>query len=152
MPHLADHDAYEPSIRQQTSQFREAFRPLFAICRDAGLDVFLTMDVMSWTPAIRASLSGGRDVNRFLGELLDRFFVEFPEVAGVIIRIGESDGLDVKEDFRSDLHLKNPAMVNRFLRALLPVFERHRRTCVFRTWTVGAHHVGDLIWRDSTLE
>ncbi len=152
LPHLADHPAYEADIRSQIAEFQDSFRPLFAICREAGLAVYLTLDVMSWTPALREKLRGERAINAFLGELFDHFFTEFPEVAGLIIRIGESDGLDVKEDFRSDLHLKNPAMVNRFLRELLPVFEKHHRTCVFRTWTVGAHHVGDLIWRDSTLE
>lgn len=152
VPHLADHEAYEPEIREEIAGFREGFRPIFEICRDAGLEVYLTMDVMSWTPALREKLRSERDVNAFLAELIDRFFEDFPEVAGVIIRIGESDGLDVKDSFRSDLHLKNPGMVSRFLRELLPVFEKHERTCVFRTWTVGAHHVGDLIWRDSTLE
>ena len=152
IPHLADHAHYEPAIREQIADFRTAFRPLFAICRDAGLEVFLTMDVMSWTPALKEKLKTERSVNAFLAELFDQFFRDFPEVSGIIIRIGESDGTDVKDDFRSDLHLKNPAMVNRFLRAVLPVFETHGRTCVFRTWTVGAHHVGDLIWRDSTLE
>lgn len=152
VPHLADHEVYEPEIRTAIAEYRNRFRPLFAECRDAGLEIFLTMDVMSWTPALRAKIKGERAVNHFLIELLDGFFTDFAEVAGVIIRIGESDGLDVKGDFRSDLQLKNPSMVSRFLRALLPVFEKHRRTCVFRTWTVGAHHVGDLIWRDSTLD
>jgi len=70
----------------------------------------------------------------------------------VVLRIGESDGLDIKETFRSKLVLKSPAMVNRWLKAILPVFEHHRRRCIFRTWTVGAHEVGDLIWREATLE
>lgn len=151
VPHLADHEAYEPGIRAQIAANRADFRPLFARCRAAGLQVFLTMDVMSWTPALRDAIHGERAVNDFLVTLIDRFFHDFLEVSGIIIRIGESDGLDVKEDFRSELHLKHPAMVNRFLRAILPVFETHGRTCIFRTWTVGAHSVGDLIWRDSTL-
>lgn len=153
VPHLADSDAHDPETRRRISEFRNGFRPLFRVCGEAGLGVFLTMDVMTWTPGLRERIgTGERAVNDYLVELLDRFFVDFPEVAGVIVRIGESDGLDVKDDFGSDLHLKSPAMVNRFLRAVLPVFERHRRRCVFRTWTVGAHRVGDLIWRHSTLE
>lgn len=153
VPHLADHESYEPNIRSRIAEFREDFRSIFNICRESGLEVFLTMDVMSWTQALRAKLgSSEKSANLFLVELLDQFFADFPEVSGIIIRIGESDGLDVKDDFHSDLHLKSPAMVNRFLRAILPVFEKHKRRCVFRTWTVGAHHVGDLIWRNSTIE
>ena len=87
---------------------------------------------MSWTPALREKVQGERAVNEFLAELIDTFFRDFPEVDGIIVRIGESDGLDVKDDFHSDLHLKNPAMVSRFLRRLLPVFEDHGRACVFR--------------------
>lgn len=153
VPHLALHDYYESETQNLIHGYREAFRSVFEICNQAGLEVFLTMDVMSWAPGLRERIGPGeRAANTFLAELLERFFEDFPEVAGVILRIGESDGLDVKDDFHSDLHLKNPAMVNRFLRQVLPVFEKHERRCVFRTWTVGAHHVGDLIWRDSTLE
>tara|TARA_R110002096_G_scaffold4501_6_gene21112 strand:- start:43994 stop:45727 length:1734 start_codon:yes stop_codon:yes gene_type:complete len=153
VPHLALHEHYEGETNDLIHAYREAFRAIFEICNRAGMEVFLTMDVMSWAPGLREKIgSGERATNAFIADLLERFFEDFPEVAGVIIRIGESDGLDVKDDFHSDLHLKNPAMVNRFLRHVLPVFEKHNRRCVFRTWTVGAHHVGDLIWRNSTLE
>ena len=151
--HLADHEAYEPQIRELIAEYRGLFRPLFNTCREAGLEVYLTMDIMSWTPGLTQSIdSDENSVNQFLSELIEPFLIDFPEVAGVIVRIGESDGLDVKDDFRSALQLKSPDMVNRFLKKLVPVFERHDRRCIFRTWTVGAHHVGDLIWRDSTLE
>lgn len=70
----------------------------------------------------------------------------------MVFRIGESDGLDIKEEFRSQLVLKSPATVNRRLKAVLPIFEHHGRCCIFRTWTVGAHEVGDLIWHHATLE
>lgn len=153
VPHLIDHEAYEPEIRDHISSYQEAFNPLISICQDVGLDVYLTMDVMSWTPALREHVGKSeRAANRFIAELVERLFATLPEITGVIFRIGEGDGLDVKDDFSSDLHLRTPAMVNRFLRAVLPVFERHGRRCIFRTWTVGAHHVGDIIWRHATLE
>ncbi len=153
VPHLIDHEVYEPEIRDRISSYQEAFNPLISICQDVGLDVYLTMDVMSWTPALREHVGKSeRAANRFIAELVERLFATLPEITGVIFRIGEGDGLDVKDDFSSDLHLRTPAMVNRFLRAVLPVFERHGRRCIFRTWTVGAHHVGDIIWRHATLE
>lgn len=153
VPHLADHEFYEASVRERIALYRELFRPLFDIVRSQGLHVYLTMDILTFTPALERRLGGSeRKRNAFLVELLDRFFEDFPEVAGVVLRIGESDGLDIKEQFRSQLVLKSPAMVNRCLRAVLPVFEKHRRRCIFRTWTVGAHAVGDLIWREATLE
>lgn len=153
VPHLARHDFYEESVAARIELYRAEFRELFRIVREEGLQVYLTMDILTLTPALERRL--GRNEKRqrdFLASLLDRFFVDVPEVAGVILRIGESDGLDVKEEFRSRLVLKSPSMVNRCLKAILPVFEHHRRRCIFRTWTVGAHEVGDLIWRHATLE
>jgi len=152
LPHLADHALYEPEVREQIAQNASEFRELFRIVQDAGLNIHLTMDVMTFTPASAAQLGDDLDkIHQFVNELLDDFFSAFPEVAGVIMRIGESDGHDVKEYFRSQLVLKNPDRVNHFLKAVLPSFEKHGRTCLFRTWTVGAHQVGDLIWRDATL-
>ena len=65
---------------------------------------------------------------------------------GIILRIGESDGTDVRDPLRSHLHLRNSKQTHRFLRDLLPLFENRQRLLVFRTWTVGAHRIGDLIW------
>ena len=152
LPHLADHPLHDADCRRQIGDNQADFRRLFSIARDAGLEVFVTMDVMTFTPGLEERIgSGEAGLQTFAAELLDTFLREFPEVAGVIMRIGESDGHDVKESFRSKLVLRSPAMVNRFLKAVLPVFERHGRRCIFRTWTVGAHRVGDLIWRDATL-
>jgi hypothetical protein len=153
VPHLADHEYYETPIRERIARYRDEFHELFRIIQGEGLHVYLTMDIMTFTAGLEAKL--GRNARRqrlFLVDLLDRFFGEFPEVAGVVLRIGESDGMDIEEDFKSRLVLKNPAMVNRCLKAILPIFEKHRRRCIFRTWTVGAHEVGDLIWHDATLE
>lgn len=153
VPHLADHEFYEDSVRERIAIYREEFRALFRQIHAAGLHVYLTMDVLTFTPALEARIGDNpRKQRRFLAELLDKFFEDFPEVAGVVLRIGESDGLDIKEQFRSRLVLKSPALVNRCLKSILPVFEKHGRRCIFRTWTVGAHAVGDLIWHNATLE
>ena len=88
----------------------------------------------------------------FLTELIDRFFEDFPEVSGLILRIGESDGLDVDGgDFRSELILRKASEVRRMLSQLLPIFETHDRSLIFRTWTVGAYSIGDLMWHRRTL-
>jgi hypothetical protein len=76
---------------------------------------------------------------------------DFAEVRGIILRIGESDGNDVRDPLRSRLHLQRPGHTRQFLRELLPVFEQRGRLLVFRTWTVGAHQIGDLIWHRRTL-
>ena len=158
--HLAYHEFYEQEVLDRIVLYRAEFRKLFAILREEGLEIYLTTDVISLTPALARRLRGSpwllrsheRKTNAFFKRLIDRFFGDFPQVSGLILRIGESDGQDVKDEFRSELYLKDPAKVNRFLKRMLPVFEKHGRTCLFRTWTVGAHRVGDLIWHHSTLE
>jgi hypothetical protein len=151
--HLADHKWYEPDVRARIARWREEFRKCFAIVQRRGLRIYLTMDVFSATPAVRQRLKDrGRSADDFLEELLREFLASFPEVAGVIVRIGESDGRDVRDDFRSELYLKRPAQVNRFLKRMLPLFEEVGRTLIFRTWTVGAHRVGDLMWHRDTFQ
>lgn len=153
VPHLADHDYYEAPVRQRIVLYRKFFKELFEIILEEGLHIYLTMDILTFTPALERRLGNSEKKQRdFMRSLLEGFFADFPEVAGVVFRIGESDGVDIKEQFHSKLVLKSPAMVNRTLKAVLPIFEAHGRRCIFRTWTVGAHAVGDLIWREATLE
>jgi hypothetical protein len=150
--HLADHAWYELEMRARIARWRAEFRRCFEVVHSHGLQIYLTMDVFSATPAVREQIMRlRRRVEDFLGELLDGFLADFPEVAGVIQRIGESDGRDVVDDFRSELYLKHPRQVNRFLKTLLPVFEKHGRKLIFRTWTVGAYRIGDLMWHRGTF-
>ncbi len=150
--HLADHAWYELDMRARIAHWRAAFRRCFEVVRRHGLEIYLTMDVFCSTPAVREQLTRlRRTVEDFLSELLDGFLTDFPEVKGVIVRIGEADAHDVVDEFRSELYLKHPRQVNRFLRSLLPVFEKHQRTLIFRTWTVGAYRIGDLMWHRGTF-
>lgn len=150
--HLADHPGIEPEVRQRIERYRVEMRRCFTVLKQAGLAVHVTMDVFSATPWLEKSLRIKRQpVNLYLAELLDRFFTDFPEVAGIIVRIGESDGKDVKDDFHSRLVIQTPADARRFLQALLPVFEKHGRRMIFRTWTVGAYPIGDLMWHRDTF-
>lgn len=150
--HLADHAWYELDTRARISRWRAEFSQCMEIAQRHGLQVYFTMDVFSSTPAVREQIARLRwTVERFLAELLDGFLRDFPQVAGVILRIGESDATDVQGEFRSELYLKRPEQVNRFLKTLLPVFEKHGRQLVFRTWTVGAYRIGDLMWHRGTF-
>ena len=146
--HLADHEAYEPEVRKKIAVLREEFTRCFDVLLNHGLAVYLTMDFFSATPAIRARRVRPEEFTR---DLLERFLADFPQISGVILRIGESDGRDVKDDFHSELVLKTPAQANALLKKLLPVFEQHQRRLIFRTWTVGAYRIGDLMWHRRTF-
>lgn len=113
----------------------------------------MTSDVVTLSQGVSAKLGLSRSARRaFYFDVLRRFFSQFPDVEGVILRIGESDGLDVHDELRSELHLRSATEANDFLREILPVAEEAGRTVILRTWTVGAHRIGDLIWRKGTLD
>ncbi len=150
--HLTDHPWYEPEVRARIAGLREEFRRCFAIARSHGLRIFLTADFLTTTAAIDARI--GDDPAKaaaWFAELAAAFLDDFPEVEGIILRIGESDGHDVRDPLRSRLFLRTAREVNRMLRALLPVFEQRQRRLIFRTWTVGAYLIGDLIWHRGRL-
>lgn len=150
--HLVDDERYEPGVRGSIAHYRQEFRRCFTTLREHGLQVFVTMDFFASTPAMRHALAEA-DIKpaEFTAQMLHQFITDFPEVQGVIVRIGESDGRDVNDDFRSELLLHTPAQANAFLKRLLPVFERHGKKLIFRTWTVGAYPIGDLMWHRGTF-
>jgi hypothetical protein len=150
--HLADHPWYEPEVREAISVFRAEFRPLLADLRARGLQIFVTADFLTTSAAVDARLRDDpRRATDWFREIAASFLDDFPEVEGVILRIGESDGLDVKDPLRSRLWLRNAVQVNRMLRSLLPIFEQRGRRLIFRTWTAGAYLIGDLIWHRGRL-
>jgi hypothetical protein len=79
------------------------------------------------------------------------FLENFPEIVGVVLRIGESDGQDVVDPLRCRLELRTARQVRELLAEILPVFEKRLCRLVFRAWTVGAYLIGDLIWHRGRL-
>jgi len=152
LAHLIAWDGYPPALAAQIAAYRGVFKELFAIAGARGMRVLITADVFSMTPELTRHLGRSMPIAEWLAERLDVFFEDFPDVAGVIFRIGESDAIGTPGEFRSRLLIRTPRQANRFLKTLLPVFERHRRTLFFRTWTVGAYAVGDLIWHRRTFD
>ncbi len=153
LAHLAQHPLHEPEIAAQIAVFREKFYRFFDILRDEfGLKIYLTTDVLPMTPAILAALGNEPNVlETYYHGLVCGVLDDFPRLAGLILRIGESDGNDVHDPIRTQLHLRNAQETNRLLRRLLPEFEIRQRDLIFRTWTVGAYRIGDLIWHKGTL-
>lgn len=152
LAHLHDHPTYPGDLRERIRDYQQEFRALFTIAVECGLSIYITTDIMFYHPSIEASC--GRDPTRLrarMVEAIDDVFAHFPMVSGVISRIGESDGLDVEGDFLSRLTIRSPRQARKWVKALLPVFESHRRRWIFRTWSVGAYRVGDLIWNRDTL-
>jgi hypothetical protein len=153
LAHLAPHPLHEPEIHDRITVFREEFAKLFDLLKNGfGLKIFLTSDVIPSTPALDAAFRGDAVTwEDYYRDLVRGILDDFPQLDGLILRIGESDGNDVRDPIRTRLHLRGAAETNRFLKNLLPEFEARAKTLILRTWTVGAHKIGDLIWHRRTL-
>ncbi len=153
LAHLAPHPLHEPEVAAQIAVFREKFRRLFDILHEEfSLKIYLTTDVLPMTPAVAAGLGDDLEtLENYYSALVCGVLDDFPQLAGLILRIGESDGNDVSDPIRTQLHLRSAKETNRLLRRLLPEFEKRGRNLILRTWTVGAHRIGDLIWHKDTL-
>ncbi|MEI8038354.1 MAG: hypothetical protein WCJ14_08180 [Verrucomicrobiota bacterium] len=151
--HLVPHPWHGHGLNQDLEVYRAEFGRLIRIINGLGMAVFLTTDAIPCSAGVLAATGGRRAaLDQWFREIITNILDAFPEVRGIILRIGESDGTDVCDPLRSRLHLKNSRQTHRFLRDLLPLFESRQRLLVFRTWTVGAHRIGDLIWHRRTLE
>lgn len=148
--HLADHLSYPPQLRTAIAAFRRRFAPLLDCAQRHGLRVFVTTD------ATFVPVDAGRELRRqalrpdFLAGLVQDLFDWRPDLSGVIVRVGESDGLDVRDLIRSELRIRTASQCRALIDSVLSVCEQHGKTLIFRTWTVGAYRIGDLLWNPRT--
>ena len=153
LSHLTRFDFYPDTLKRTVDSCQNFFRQVFRIALDAGLQIFITTDLMFWNEAIaeqvRGQASDARLCELFV-EAVDDLYELFPEVAGVVVRIGEADGVDVESLFKSRLQIKTPKQCNRWLKEILPVCEAYDKLLIFRTWGLGAYRIGDLIWNGTT--
>lgn len=153
LAHLATHPLHETDIAADIAIFRKKFQSLFEILHHQyQLQIFLTTDVLPTTPAIDAHFQNDpAALQAYYIDLVTRTLDDFPLLSGLILRIGESDGQDITDPIRTRLHLRNPRETNHLLHQLIPHFQKRSKTLILRTWTVGAHRIGDLIWHRGTL-
>jgi len=153
LAHLTPHPLHEPEVAARIAVFREEFAVLFDLLKNEfGFRIFLTTDVIPSTESIASAL--GKDTpawESYYRGLVSEVLDAFPQLDGLVMRIGESDGNDVRDPIRTHLHLRTARETNRFLKGLLPEFETRSKTLILRTWTVGVHKIGDLIWHRDTL-
>lgn len=152
LAHLIPHDIYPDELNLKIHKYRKKFSRLFKIAESQGLQVWITSDIVFTHQSIQKLL--GKSRKKMLDFFVDsckKMIMDFPGVSGLVLRFGESDGLDVEGDFRSILYIKRPGHLRNFLDTLLPIFEENQRTLVLRTWTVGVYPIGDIIWNTRTL-
>ncbi len=151
LSHITLFDFYPYLLSRTVYSCQKLFANLIDIANAEGLEVFITTDIMFWNNYIEKESRGNdRSVRQLFAEAISRLFDTFPAISGVVVRIGETDGVEVNCQFKSQMWIKTPEQCNRWLRELLPLFESADKTLIFRTWGLGAFSIGDLIWNEQT--
>lgn len=153
LAHLVSHFFYPEPLQRKLAAYARLYARLFAIARARGLKIFAITDYLFYNGAIDRHLRArGVSPVDFFAETVDAAFAAFPTLDGVVLRIGESDGVDVEADFTSRLTIQRPREARALLERVLPIFAARGTTLVFRTWTLGAYPIGDLMWNRRTYD
>lgn len=153
LAHLVLHPFYPAPLHAKLASYRPLYDGLFATAQRHGLRLFVTTDYTVQHPAIDHHLAEtGKSPADLFAETVAAAWEAFPALDGVVLRIGESDGVDVADDLTSRLTIRHPREVRELLDRLLPGFEARGKTLIFRTWTLGAYPVGDLMWNRRTYD
>jgi len=153
LAHLCSFPFYSDELRLKIEAYRSLFRELFKMAAAAGMKVFITTDLLFLNKAIEQNIGlHAKSLRRFAAHACRQVLDEFPAIGGVVVRIGEADGLDVEGDFHSRVVIRSPRQARKMIQALLPVFEEFDRQLIFRTWSVGVGRVGDIIWNPDTFD
>jgi DNA-binding Lrp family transcriptional regulator len=151
LAHLVDFSFYSSDLQALLGDYRMLYRQLFNIAKSHNMKIFVNTDYLFFNEAIHTySESNSIAPDDFYIHALKKAIEDFPEIDGVILRVGEKDGNDVSGTFLSQLLLHTPLQANQLLKKILPLFEQTNKTLVFRTWTIGAYKIGDLIWNKKT--
>lgn len=157
LAHLTTFDGPGLPVYPQTSPtrlracaYQAAFRRLFAAAVDRGMELFITTDMQWSTPELRAAVGPIQANNQQLAMLNQRAIAElfalFPQVRGLIIRVGEAGGAHNQGDtYCGHMIYTSPTLLRNMIGALLPICEAAGRLLIVRTWSVGIGDLGDII-------
>lgn len=149
LAHLTSHSSYPEYLQIKIEKYKSLFENLFAIAANNNLEIFVNTDA-SFAPA--GLLITPKMAIDSMVLFCDDLFTRYPYVKGLILRLGECDGVDVKGEIRSNLTFQKAVHARSLICELLKVFEHHKRVLIVRTWTVGAFEIGDLIWNVKTYD
>lgn len=153
LAHLIPLPFYPDALKRKLASYRPLYAHIFETAKSHGLRVFAITDSLFVNDVIERQVRGdGSGARDFLRTTVSAAFRTWPQLDGLVLRIGESDGVDVHGDFTSRLSVRTPREARELLHALLPMFEAQGKTLIFRTWTLGAYPVGDLIWNQRTYD
>ena len=151
LAHGVSFSFYPPSLQHKICQYQHLYDELIDLARAMGVQVYINTDAVFFNESIAQFTQNKPEAIRsFFGKAVEALYQRFPDVAGIILRLGESDGLDVNGDFRSKLAIRNIRECRHYIRKLLQLSESFEKFLIIRTWTLGAFSIGDLIWNAET--
>lgn len=140
--------------RSRHDTLAAGFGQLMELADKTGLAPYLWTDMVTLTPPLESFFMrrfGKLDPEdpafwEVYEKAAEEVFEEFPVVEGIILRIGEAGSVyNIPGwDYRSELLVRTDSAVRLMLGAFLRAAEKHDRTIVFRTWSVGVGSAGDL--------
>jgi hypothetical protein len=151
LAHMVFLDIYDKDLKSKLTKYKRLYAQLFKIAQTNNIKVFVNFDLMYFNDAINAYTEGQDDKITDILDLSLKYLFANYNIAGVITRFGECDGVDVKSLFKSKLVIKTPKQMRFYIKQLLPLFESSDKTWIFRTWSLGAYKVGDLMWNEKTF-
>ena len=149
LAHLTYHPSYAFDLKEKIRLYRPFFSKLFSVAAEHNLGLFVNTDAAF---AVAGKMTTPKTAIDSMIVLCNDLFIRYPTVKGVILRLGECDGVDVKGEIRSNLIFQRAVHTRNLIRELIKLFEYHRRLLIVRTWTVGAYEIGDLMWNPATYE
>jgi hypothetical protein len=151
--HCVSHSFYPDEFKKKIESYQKFYISLFEIASQYNLDILLNTDVMFLHKSIisHTKMKKSALLRVFVTSIL-RTIKTYPQVKGIILRIGESDGIDVEDELTSRILIHTAKQARTLIRSLLPIFEKYDRVLLFRTWTLGAFNIGDLMWNKDTYE
>mgnify|MGYP006284364719 CR=1 FL=1 len=113
------------------------------------MKIFVTADFQPINPFIEDSDYSTEEINV---ALIEELLQDLP-VDGLIIRFGEGgDTYSSGSVFSSRLMYDKPEDIQRLLTSILPIFQRHNKTLIVRSWSVGLGEIGDISYDPETYE
>ena len=151
LAHAVNYAFYPQRLQTKICQYQRLYDDLIAMALALRVQVYITTDVAFFNESIAQHTKNQPDnIRRFFERSVQELYERFPGVSGIILRLGESDGLDVAGDFHSKLVVRNIRGCRRYVRELLRISEQFEKFLIVRTWTLGAFQIGDLIWNTET--
>ncbi len=151
LAHLVVLDCYSSQTKETVIRFQSLYTQLFRICQKYHIDVYVNTDIFFYTTDTKNYLKEHPSISyiQLLKEACEKAFIQYP-IKGIMTRIGECDGVDVKGLWKSEITIKTPLQAKTCIQKLIPLFEKYDKNWIFRTWTIGGGLIGDLMWNKKT--